>query len=318
MKDETLYNYFNGQATPEEVGHIAEWLTEDSAHQKEYDSAHMLFNAMALHESGYGEKKAAPVIPVKRPVFRTFARIAAAVAVVAGAWYAGMFIEKEIMYRDLSTRMSAVEVPAGQRMSLTLSDGTEVCLNGGSRLEYPLVFDRKTRRVNLSGEAFLTVKHDEKHPFVVETFASNVEVLGTEFNVYADEETNSFSATLLNGKVRVSTLGEENDQVTLSPDERAEFIDNHLVVSKVSAADFVSWVDGYVNLGGADFEELMCRFENVYGVDIIIDRKDSLGVGYQSGKIRVAEGVDFALHLLQEAYAFSYEKNPETNTITIR
>lgn len=321
MNDELLYKYFSGKATPAEIGCIADWLDADVSHQKEYDAAHMLFNAMVLHEADCRDEN--PLVNAggndrKRAVLRVFMRSAAVVVLVAAAWSAGILIEKEMMYRDLSMRMSVVEIPAGQRMSMNLPDGTEIFLNGGSRLEYPQVFDRKCRRISLSGEAFLTVAHDEGHPFVVETFASNVEVLGTEFNVYADEESGEFSTTLLNGKIKVTTRGEEYDQVTLKPDERVEFIDNHLVVSHVSAADYVSWVDGYVSLGETDFETLMHRFEKAYGVNIVIERKDSIVVGYRSGKIRVSEGVDFALRLLQEACDFSYEKDDETNTVIIR
>lgn len=316
MTDELLYRYFNDEATSSEIGQIESWLSEDPSHQREYDAAHMLFNAMVLQGEEYPAKAVRKTGKVRAWV-RTAMRIAAVLALVAGAGYSGSLIRQEAVYRELSAMNNVVDVPTGQRMSLTLPDGTEICLNGGSRLEYPVVFDRKCRKVGLSGEAFLTVAHDEAHPFVVETFASKVEVLGTEFNVYADEEEGEFSTTLLKGKVKVSTLGDEYDQVTLNPDEKVEFIDNHLVVSRISAADAVSWVDGYISLGGVGFEELMHRFENAFGIKIIIERKN-IEVGYQSGKIRVSEGIDFALRLLQEACDFSYEKDPDTNTITIR
>ncbi len=203
-------------------------------------------------------------------------------------------------------------------MSVTLSDGTQVQLNGNSRIEYPVIFSRKQRNVKLSGEAFFEVKHDERHPFIVETFASKVEVLGTRFNVYADEASEYFSAALVDGKVKVTTNDETAEQVVLAPDEMVKFVNNHLVVTKVDAENLISWTEGYVNLADTDFESLMRRFENVYGVKIVIERETMPEIGYKSGKIRVSEGVNFALKLLQHECKFTYTENYETNTITIR
>ncbi|EKC56861.1 protein containing FecR protein domain protein, partial [human gut metagenome] len=64
-------------------------------------------------------------------------------------------------------------------MQMTLADGTLVHLNAGTTLEYPVVFSRKDRRVKLTGEALFEVAHNAKHPFIVETFATDLQVLGT-------------------------------------------------------------------------------------------------------------------------------------------
>lgn len=55
MKEETLYRYFNNEAAPEEVEQIEAWLAEDPARQREFDAAHMLFNASVLQRMHYGE-----------------------------------------------------------------------------------------------------------------------------------------------------------------------------------------------------------------------------------------------------------------------
>ena len=53
----------------------------------------------------------------------------------------------------------SIVVPAGQQMSLTLPDNSQVQLNSGTRLEYPVVFG-KTRSVKLSGAALIDVAPD--------------------------------------------------------------------------------------------------------------------------------------------------------------
>lgn len=61
-----------------------------------------------------------------------------------------------------STMSSAIAdnrlyVPAGQRVKLTLQDGTDVWLNAQTTLVYPAVFSDKERRVSVEGEAFFDV-----------------------------------------------------------------------------------------------------------------------------------------------------------------
>lgn len=321
MTDELLFRYFSNEASAEEVAQIEQWLDEDPARQSEFDSAHYLFNAMILHSDELSKMTTPGALEKtsrKSKVRRLVYRYAAAAAAVVIAGLSGVFVEREINYNKMTAQTNVLEVPAGQRMSVTLSDGTQVQLNGNSRIEYPVIFSRKQRNVKLSGEAFFEVTHDEKHPFIVETFASKVEVLGTRFNVYADEASEYFSTALVDGKVKVTTNDETAEQVVLAPDEMVKFVNNHLVVTKVDAENLISWTEGYVNLADTDFESLMRRFENVYGVKIVIERETMPEIGYKSGKIRVSEGVNFALKLLQHECKFTYTENYETNTITIR
>lgn len=321
MTDELLFKYFSNEASAEEVAQIEQWLEEDPARQSEFDSAHYLFNAMILHSDELSKMTTPGALEKtsrKSKVRRLVYRYAAAAAAVVIAGLSGVFVEREINYNKMTAQTNVLEVPAGQRMSVTLSDGTQVQLNGNSRIEYPVIFSRKQRNVKLSGEAFFEVKHDERHPFIVETFASKVEVLGTRFNVYADEASEYFSTTLVDGKVKLTTNDETAEQVVLAPDEMVRFVNNHLVVTKVDAENLISWTEGYVNLADTDFASLMHRFENVYGVKIVIERETMPEIGYKSGKIRVSEGVNFALKLLQHECKFTYTENYETNTITIR
>lgn len=339
MTDELLYRYFRNEVSDHEISQIEKWLAADPSHQKEFDAAHMLFNVMALQETGYEERKDVLSSPFQDTlgngassssirgsrrrlhfVLRSVSVAAVAVLAVIAAGYAGVRLGQNNAYERMSAKSNVINVPAGDKMSISLQDGTEIQLNGGSTLEYPVLFAQSDRRIRISGEAYLDVAKDPEHPFIVETYASEIEVLGTKFNVLADESNKLFSTVLVSGKVKVTTVGrgtDEYEQVILNPDEKAMIVDNHLVVSKVISGDEVSWKDGYINLRGVGFEELMSRFERMYGTDILIARDDIPEVGYLSGKIKVSEGIDFALHLLQEGCDFTYEKDERTGSIII-
>ena len=50
IDDELLYRYFSDEAAPEEVAKIERWLREDAGHQRKFDAAHLIFNAMTLQQ----------------------------------------------------------------------------------------------------------------------------------------------------------------------------------------------------------------------------------------------------------------------------
>ena len=74
-------------------------------------------------------------------------------------------------------------IGAGERLELTLPDGSRVELNSGSRIAYARGFGER-RQVHLTGEAFFTVVGSTA-AFEVTTHNASVRVLGTRFGVRA-------------------------------------------------------------------------------------------------------------------------------------
>ena len=244
---------------------------------------------------------------------RICTQAAAVLLLVAGSWYAS----RTVIIEDTAKQYLSVAAPAGQRIDITLQDGTSVCLNSGAKLEYPIRFNRN-RRVKLSGEAMFNVEHDAAHPFIVETFACDVEVLGTKFNILADARTADFSAALLEGRLKISNRLVGGESFILSPNDQIDLVDGHLKLNRITDPDDFRWVDGLMNLNTLSFTEVIRKFENYYGVRITIDNPEDMPVLKYHGKIRVSDGVDHALKLLQITNNFSFTRDDETNTIHIK
>ena len=100
--------------------------------------------------------------------------------------------------------LQTITVPAGQRINITLADGTNVWLNARTTIQYPITFNEKERLVKLDGEAYFDVTKDKSKPFIVQTNNYNVEVLGTKFDVDSYSETEIFETT---GKTACRTGG---------------------------------------------------------------------------------------------------------------
>ena len=121
--------------------------------------------------------------------------------------------------------LRTIATNAGQKRTVLLPDGSRAILNANSRLVYDAQWKGdQRRRVELEGEAFFDIVHDDKLPFYVETSRLEVKVLGTAFTVKSDQTNERFETTLLRGKVTVRDLeAPERAETVLKPDEKAVF-----------------------------------------------------------------------------------------------
>ncbi|MGF6091203.1 FecR family protein [Pseudomonas sp. 18173] len=105
--------------------------------------------------------------------------------------------------------------------TVTLSDGSQVELNLGSELTYSNYKDQ--RQVTLKkGEAFFSVSHDTRHPFVVKAAEGRIRVTGTKFNVWMYED--QVKVNLIEGSVLVSSNDElPGDGLRLGPAMQASY-----------------------------------------------------------------------------------------------
>lgn len=109
--------------------------------------------------------------------------------------------QKNISYKN---EYNTIIIPKGGDYQLTLSDGSQIWLNSDTKLRFPITFYENTRKVFLEGEAYFDVAHDENKPFVIITETSEIEVLGTSFNLSSYKEDNKFKISLVNGSVKTT------------------------------------------------------------------------------------------------------------------
>jgi transmembrane sensor len=108
----------------------------------------------------------------------------------------------------------------GVKSRVRLADGTEVLLNGDSRISYNNNFQGATREVELSGEAFFDVVRDGSRPFIIHTAAIDLTVLGTSFNVRSYVNEKNTEASLLTGSLEVSLRNNPDKKIILKPSEK--------------------------------------------------------------------------------------------------
>ena len=159
-------------------------------------------------------------------------------------------------------------VPAGERFSVQLSDGTKVWINSESSLRYPACFGKGVREVEARGNVYFEVVKDTARPFVVVSRELKTEVLGTRFEVNTYGDRNEVSATLVEGKIRVSA---GSRFVVIKPNQQFTFNtkSGDMDVIEVDATRKVMWKDGILVIDNEAFRDVIWKLERWYGVSIV-------------------------------------------------
>lgn len=134
-----------------------------------------------------------------------------------------------------------LSTPRGGQYKVVLPDGTKVWLNAESSLKYTTVFTGNERTVSLVGEGYFEVVENKEKPFIVESSAGRIKVLGTHFNVNSYGDENVGITTLLQGSVEIK---KGSNTSILKPGEQARTTENKIDVVPVEAKLATAWKDG--------------------------------------------------------------------------
>ncbi len=160
---------------------------------------------------------------------------------------------------------NTVITPRGGQYQLVLSDGTKVWLNSASSLKYPVTFTGNKREIELSGEAYFEVAHNQHKPFRVISNGQVVEVLGTHFNVNAYTDEPAVKTTLLEGSVKVLSNGVSK---TIKPNEQVQLKDGAMNIVKADVNEAIAWKNGFFYFKDDDIKSVMRQLARWYNVDI--------------------------------------------------
>ncbi|RKR85759.1 FecR family protein [Mucilaginibacter gracilis] len=92
---------------------------------------------------------------------------------------------------------------------IVLSDGSRVWVSPGSALTYTKTFEKHSRKVSLTGEAFFEVTKDHSRPFSISTGNVITKVWGTSFRIRAYAADKITRVDVVTGKVSVSVAGQQ-------------------------------------------------------------------------------------------------------------
>jgi transmembrane sensor len=205
------------------------------------------------------------------------------------AWIAGacaaVFLSVALLNPQfVSKDPTPYRTQTGERMTITLPDGSVAILNTDTRMEVG-VFSGALREVRIiSGEVLFRVAHDSQRPFRVFTPNTIVEDVGTQFDVYVHGAGATTTVSVTEGRVDAKCATEPGDDsqqpaTQLAAGDVADIStvgETRLQVRRVSPLALkrkLSWTDGTLELVNEPLAEAAIEF-NRYNRRQLVVRPD--------------------------------------------
>lgn len=277
-------NAIEGKASNEEAVLVAQWFCSedgekefsarlDAAFSEDTPAEYMAPKRVELigksiaekafvQGDGVAEKRVAdrPNAPRKKQIFFRFLAVAALIPLffLGGALFQSVW-QSEDNYNEIC-------VASGDKATVVLADGSKVELNAGSSLRYPTKFGLFERRVYLKGQAYFNVESEKYRHFIVDLGETNVEVLGTKFDIDAYAPSQQVVVSLFSGSVRFES---PCAKYMLKPNERLTFDAASQVssISKIDGAAGLEWINNILILKGESMAKLLEKMSRQYGVE---------------------------------------------------
>ncbi|GGD45746.1 anti-sigma factor [Emticicia aquatilis] len=308
---ELLFNHFMGQTSAMQKQMIDEWVLDKANEElfyrylEEYENLHAEYiaNIDGAVDKYYDFLEQYKNNPHNNTVLTATTKqtkkldwkpwiAAASVLFVVGL---SLFFSRNIWkYQTFKTDF-------GETKSFQLPDGSSVTLNANSSLKIPRWgFGEDSRIVLLEGEASFSVKHTQNHQkFIVQTAKSfDVEVLGTEFTVFARER--GSKVVLSKGKVRLNLqVGDSTQKILMKPGDLIT-IDNRNIAKKETTTQpeiHEAWRGHRYIFEQTSLQEITYLLSENYGVNVEVTNKELLGLTV-SGTF-TANNLDEFLELIQ-------------------
>lgn len=167
---------------------------------------------------------------------------------------------------------NTISTPGGGQYAVTLSDGSKVWLNAASSIRFPPLFTESQRKVLITGEVYFEVAHNPAKPFLVKAGNTEVEVLGTHFNINAYEDEAALKTTLIDGSIKVNANSHNTlPPVVLLPGQQAQ-INSYgkiNIVKNIDLDEITAWKNGRFQFNSTDLKTVMRQIARWYNVDVV-------------------------------------------------
>ncbi|PUZ28649.1 iron dicitrate transport regulator FecR [Chitinophaga parva] len=173
-----------------------------------------------------------------------------------------------------ATAFNTVSTPKGRQFQVQLPDGSRAWLNAASSIRFPTTFAGPERRVSITGEVYFEIAQNASKPFLVNTPASEIAVLGTSFNVNAYTDEGQERTTLLSGKIATTPLEQPGARMVLAPGEQSQYTAGKYqkLVKHADTEQVMAWKNGAFNFQDMSLQEVMRQLGRWYDLEIVYEK----------------------------------------------
>lgn len=324
LDEKLISKYFGGECSDSEMEQLCQWFEESEDNRKEWLKLRVAFVKGKFEDLSSSEHLQASLDELKRRKYeyealkkkivrRITLRIvgyAACILILVGLSAMGYRWADSVLHPEiLVCEVAKDEMPR----KLLLEDSTEVWISAGSRLEYPEKFSSQNRVVSVEGKVYFDVSKDKQHPFIVQTEAYSIKVLGTSFEVNSFKGERFSDVVLVEGSVDILNKNAV-PLCRLHPGQQFKLDreNNHFNLTDVNVDFYTGWRKGKIDFDGMSLKEILEGLEHYYNVQIVLD--DSIELDEQFvGSLTLKRDIYEMIKTLERVIPFKYKV--QTNTV---
>ena len=271
MDWDRIGRYLAGEASREEAAEVRRWLDEHRSDAELVSAVERLTRAIrggrpvdveaalrSVKTRQTPRQRIAVASPGRLRRWMTQTEVMAAAAAIILVAGVALFDQARDLVRGGAQLSHSTSV--GQRDSVRLEDGSLIVLGPASRVAV------RGREVDLTGEAFFRVVHDDKRPFIVRTGGSVIRDIGTEFVVHTDDATAATRVVVQEGSV---ALSRGSDSVMLQQGDVGRVAEGRVeaLPGRATADDF-AWMRGELIFRDTPISTVIADLRRWYGVEV--------------------------------------------------
>ena len=312
--DVLLAKQLAGEANADELKVVESWLAESSENRAYFDGLKRLWQEAPQVRTGpeWEVDTEAALKKVKSDIQRgqftqlqgkrsyRWMRAAAVLALMLAALW---FLQEP-------ETIPVQEIASSSRIVTdTLNDGSVVVLNRNSGLRIAENFNRKERRMRLSGEAYFQVAHDSIRPFVVEAEQLEITVVGTEFNVENKVSEGKVTVSVTSGKVLLKSSAQS---ALLLANEQAIFDITSKKIERIQkpSPNVLAYKTRVFSFDNTNLGSVIEQLNEVYETNISLKNKDLANCPLTTNFNNLP--LDQILEIIAESFSLSIERGQDT------
>ncbi|UZO80145.1 FecR domain-containing protein [Aquimarina sp. ERC-38] len=310
INDTTLYRYLEESTSAQEKTQVENWIESSDTNRAQFEEVKKIWELSTITEDFEQldtdtswnsvqqrilEKEG---LHGKKSKFSMLWKVAAVLILLFS-------VSIPFLYNRSTTLV------ADSTKEFVLPDNSQVWLKKGSQLTYHKTFNDATREVALEGEGYFIVKKNKEKPFSIQLGPTTTTVLGTEFNLKKQDQTDMVSLTLIEGSVQFAN---DKESKLIKPGETITTTSNgKLSVSSTSNPNVDSWRTKILKFEQTELSQVIQNIVNTYDTKIEIANKELLSCKLTATFEK--QSIDEVIEALVLLYQFSVEK--EANVIRL-
>lgn len=205
-----------------------------------------------------------------------------------------------------SAHLQQVYTPRGKTVWVRLTDNSRVYLDGQSQLQFPTRFEKESRRIHMSGQAYFEIEHQNKVPFFVVSGRDSVEATGTAFSIRAFDNEPTKEIALGSGQVLVHHMGL---RTSLKPGQVLQVWDKGWGFAQKNFYETQAFRYGYFYFDNSRLETILNDLGQWYQVPVIKNELLTQQGYYRLDTVSRKKSLSEVLDLLERTHRVRFKKD---------